>query len=132
MGACNCIELREGENQDQITTTKGGVMHFKTLGNNEHNEEFAETTETFGGARNARASFRPQEKEYDLESVKVGANEENTPKPQDTDPNFQNGRVDTVIEKSKAPVEKSPSKKKFHKFKLLTKKFLNIISLYLR
>jgi hypothetical protein len=67
-------------------------------------------------------NFRPQEKEYDLESVKVGANEEDTPKPQDTISNFQNGRVDTVIEKSKAPVEKSPSKKKFHKFKLLTKK----------
>lgn len=113
MGACNCIELREGENQDQITTSKGGVMHFKNSSNDEHNEEFAETTETLGGARYARGNFRPQEKEYDLESVKVGANEENTPKPQDTDPNFQNGRVDTVIEKSKAPVEKSPSKKKF-------------------
>jgi len=115
MGACNCIELREGENQDQITTSKGGVMHFKNSNNDEHNEEFAETTETLGGARNARGNFRPQEKEYDLESVKVGANEEDTPKPQDTISNFQNGRVDTVIEKSKAAVEKSPSKKKFHK-----------------
>lgn len=111
MGACNCIEIREG--QHQIDTSKGGVMHFKNSKNDEHNEEFAETTETFGGARNARGNFRPQEKEYDLESVKVGANEEDTPKPQDTISNFQNGRVDTVIEKSKGAVEQTQSKKSF-------------------
>ena len=116
MGACNCIEIREG--QHQMDTSKGGVMHFKNSKNDEHNEEFAETTETLGGARNTRGNLRPQEKEYDLESVKVGTNEEDTPKPQDTISNFQNGRVDTVIEKSKAAVEKSPSKKKFHKFNI--------------
>jgi hypothetical protein len=100
MGACNCIEMREGE--DQIVTSKGGVMHFR---NDDHIEDFAETKETFG-ARNARGNFRPQEKEYDLEGVNVGSNEEVTPKPEDTNSNYQNGRVDTVIEKSTAANEK--------------------------
>jgi hypothetical protein len=109
MGACNCIEMREGE--DQIVTSKGGIKHFR---NDEHMEEFAETKDTFVD-RNARSNFRPHEKEYDLEGVKVGSNEEETPKPEETNSNNQNGRVDTVIEKSKAVVEKPEGKKKFHK-----------------
>jgi len=83
MGACNCIDNREGENQ--IITSKG-MMKFE-----EHNDEFAETKENFV-ARNARSNFVPQEKEYDLEEAKP---EEMTPKGEED----QNGRVETVVEK---------------------------------
>jgi hypothetical protein len=94
MGACNCIDRREGENQ--IVTSKA-VMGFRF---DKSFEEFAETKEDLT-ARGARRAMMPNEKEYDLEGVRQLIGDEVTPQAQQTEGNNrknQNGRVETVVE----------------------------------
>jgi hypothetical protein len=95
MGACNCIDRKEGENQ--IVTSKA-VMGFRF---EEPFEEFTETKEDLT-ARGARRAMTPNEKEYDLEGVRQHISDEVTPQAQQTEWNNrgnQNGRVETVTEK---------------------------------
>ena len=99
MGACNCIDRKDGENQ--IVTSKA-VMGFRF---EEPFEEFAETKENLT-SRGQRRATTPNEKEYDLEGVVQHIGDPETPQAQQTEGNHrghQNGRVETVVD-NKTPM----------------------------